>query len=331
MEEHALLASCSCTMSTVSRNRLRPRRRPSIDTHDVPLLSCHSLPHSLEALDPSSPRQALGALRILLLSYLEDVENRLSTIDSPISEITIPAALKIKGEHTVEDARAWARDALEMLRSIRSDVCSYLPELPDVPSLSNVRAQLSLSLADTASVMEDVCSRFSDKHISTLSARFQSLQAHLRSMDMHATDLHTFPGSTRLSGLFESIMSSDLVTELSDDVTEAEDMARDITRAIKQSLQGSKLIHYVDLPPQWRHNPFVTRGYRYVFSPRTFLMFSSCLPAAGSSHSTSGHLSSCLYLHGTTKHVRSFFLRPCILLIHIQLISIPISFRSYYG
>ena len=318
-------------MSTGSRNRLRPRRRPSIDTHDVPLLSCHSLPHSLEALDPSSPRQALGALRILLLSYLEDVENRLSTIDSPISEITIPAALKIKGEHTVEDARAWARDALEMLRSIRSDVCSYLPELPDVPSLSNVRAQLSLSLADTASVMEDVCSRFSDKHISTLSARFQSLQAHLRSMDMHATDLHTFPGSTRLSGLFESIMSSDLVTELSDDVTEAEDMARDITRAIKQSLQGSKLIHYVDLPPQWRHNPFVTRGYRYVFSLRTFLMFSLCLPAAGSSHSTSGHLSSCLYLHGTTKHVRSFFLRPCILLIHIQLISIPISFRSYYG
>jgi adiponectin receptor len=263
------------TATTVPRSRLRPRRRPSIDTHDVPLLSCHSLPHSLEALDPSSPRQALGALRILLLSYLEDVENRLSTIDSPISEISIPAALKTKGEHTVEDARAWARDALEMLRSIRSDVCSYLPELPDVPSLSNVRAQLSLSLADTTSVMEDVCSRFSDKHISTLSARLQSLQAHLRSMDVLAADLHTFPGSTRLSGLFESIMSSDLVAELSDDVTEAEDMARDVTRAIKQSLQGSKLIHYVDLPPQWRHNPFVTRGYRSVFGthvPHVFLM-----------------------------------------------------------
>jgi len=130
--------------------------------------------------------------------------------------------------------------------------------------LSNVRAQLSLSLADTASVMEDVCSRFSDKHITTISARFQSLQVHLRSMDVLTTDLHTFPGSTRLSGLYESIMSSDFVTELSDDVTEAEDMAFDITRAIKQSLQGSKLIHYVDLPPQWRNNPFVARGYRFI-------------------------------------------------------------------
>lgn len=254
----------------------RLRHRQTIDTHDA--LSCHSLPHSFEALDLSSAsaRQSLGALRILLLSYLEQVENKLVTIESPISEITFPAALKIKGEYTVEDAHAWARDALEMLRSIRSDVCSHLPELPDVPSLTNVRAQLSHSLTDTTSVMEDLA-RFSDKHISTLSARLQSLQAHLRSMDVLATDLHTFPGSTRLSGLFESIMSSDLVSELADDVTEAEDMARDITHAIKHSLQGSKLIHYVDLPPQWRNNPFVTRGYRYVFGPRTFLVSSPCV------------------------------------------------------
>ncbi|KAF8444777.1 hemolysin-III related-domain-containing protein [Boletus edulis BED1] len=256
------------TATTVTKNRLRHRRRPSAnDTHDVPLLSCHSLPHSLEALDPSSSgsaRQSLAALRFLLLSYLEDVENRLSTIDSPISEISIPASLKTKGEDTVEDARIWARDALEMLRSIRSDVCSYLPELPDVPSLSNVRAQFSNSLADTTSAVEDVCSRISDKHISALSCRFQSLQAHLTSMDVLMADLHTFPVSARLSGLFDSIMSSDLVTELSDDVTEAEDLARDVACAIKQSLQGSKLIHYVDLPPQWRNNPFVTRGYRFI-------------------------------------------------------------------
>lgn len=266
----------STTATSVTKNRLR--HRPTIDTPDA--LSCHSLPHSLEALDLSSgsARQSLGALRVLLLSYLEQVENKLVMIDSPISEITIPAALKLKGESTVEDARAWAQDALEMLRSLRSDVCSHLPELPDVPSLENVRAQLSHSLPDIVSVMEDVRFRFSDKHISTLSARFQTLQAHLRSMDVLATDLHAFPGSARLSDIFDSIMSSDLVAELSDDVTEAEDMARDITCAIKQSLQGSKLIYYVDLPPQWRNNPFVTRGYRYVFGPCTFLVFSSCIP-----------------------------------------------------
>jgi len=83
-------------------------------------------------------------------------------------------------------------------------------------------------------------------------------------MEAFTTDLHAFPRTTRLSGLFESIMSSELMSELSDDVIEAEDMARDIARAIKQSLQGSKLIHYVDLPPQWRNNPFVTRGYRFI-------------------------------------------------------------------
>ena len=256
--------------TTATALKARPRHRQSADTNDI--LSCHNLAHSFEALDLSSgsARQSLGALRILLLSYLEQVENTLLTIDSP----SIPTALKIKGESTVEDARAWARDALDMLRSIRADVCSHLPELPEVPSLSNVRAQLSHSLSDTTPIM-DVLSRFSDKHISTLSSRLQSLQAHLRPMEAFTTDLHAFPRSTRLSGLLESIMSSELMSELSDDVTEAEDMARDITRAIKQSLQGSKLIHYVDLPPQWRNNPFVTRGYRYVFSthvPRTFVM-----------------------------------------------------------
>jgi hypothetical protein len=52
-------------------------------------------------------------------------------------------------------------------------------------------------------------------------------------------------------------LSSELITaKLSDDVTEAETMiegaARDIARAVKQSFQGSRLIKYVDLPPQWR-------------------------------------------------------------------------------
>lgn len=315
------------TATTVTRNRLRHRRRLSnVDTHDVSPL--------LEALDftsSGSARQSLGALRILLLSYLEDVENRLSTIESPISEIGIPAALKLKGEHTVEDARVWARDALEMLRSIRSDVCSHLPELPDVPSLSNVRAQLSHSLADTTSVMEDVRSCLSDKHISAISARLQSLQAHLRSLDMLTTDLHTFPGSTRLSGLFESIRSSELIAELSDDVTEAEDMARDIACAIKQSLQGSKLIRYVDLPPQWRNNRFVTRGYRYVLAHARSLMFSSC--PLRQVHSTR-EVAAYHYVHVCMAQRNTCAPPLCrhrIPLIHVQSISILISFHSYYG
>ncbi|KIJ68129.1 hypothetical protein HYDPIDRAFT_148456 [Hydnomerulius pinastri MD-312] len=260
------------TAVTSSNLRLRQRRRFSTtDTvHDARLLLCQRLPHSLEALDLSttSAKESLGALRVLVLSYLEDVETRISKLESPLSDLSIPEAFKIKGEYSVEEARIWARDALEMLRSIRSDVCSHLPELPDVPSLSDVRTHLSLSLSDITSAMDDVRSRFSDNYVPTLSARLQSLQAHLRSMDVLPTDLPSLSSSKRFSGLFESFMSSELVTELTDDVNEAEDMieqaARDIARAVKQSFQGSKLIQYVDLPPQWRNNPFVTRGYRFI-------------------------------------------------------------------
>jgi adiponectin receptor len=268
------------TMAVTSTHRLRQRRRFSTtDTvHDARILSCQRLPHSLEALDLSSAsaKESLGTLRVLVLSYLEDVETRLSKLESPLSDISIPEAFKIKGEYTAEEARIWARDALEMLRSIRSDVCSHLPELPDVPSLSDVRTHLTLSLADITSAVDDARLRFSDTYISTLSARLQSLQIHLRSMDVLTTDFHSLSHSKRLSGLVESFMSSELVAELTDDVIEVEDMALDIARAVKQSLQGSKLIHYVDLPPQWRNNRFVTGGYRYVFTTRTFLADTSC-------------------------------------------------------
>ncbi|KAG9316747.1 hemolysin-III related-domain-containing protein [Chiua virens] len=259
------------TTATVTKNHFRHRRGPSAsNTHDA---FCQGPLDALDLSPSRSAKQSLGALRILLLSYLEDIENRILSLDTSISEITVPSVLKIKSESTVEDARAWAKDALEMLQSIRSYVCSHLPELPDVPSLSNVGAQLSHSLADTTSLIEDLCARFSDRHITTLLTQLQSFHAHLRSMDALTPDVHTFPGSARLSGVFESIVSSELLAELSDDVTEAEDMARDVARAIKQSLHGSKLIHYVDLPPQWRSNPFVARGYRYAATPGTRLVF----------------------------------------------------------
>ncbi|KAH7888863.1 hemolysin-III related-domain-containing protein [Phlebopus sp. FC_14] len=269
----------STATTTDNKLRLRKGRRFSTtDTdHDARLPLCQRLPHSLEALDLStaSARESLGALRVLLLSYLEDIESRLSKLESPISsDIGLAEAFKIQGEHSVDEARIWARDALEMLRSIRSDVCAHLPELPDVPSFSDVRSHFSsISLSDITPTMDDVRSRFSDldfqNSVAALSTRLQSLQAHLRSMDVLPTDIpSSFSGSKRLSGIYESFMSSELVTELTDDVHEAEDMieqaARDIARAVKQSFQGSKLIQYVDLPPQWRNNPFVTRGYRFI-------------------------------------------------------------------
>ncbi|KAG2113336.1 hemolysin-III related-domain-containing protein [Suillus cothurnatus] len=293
--------------ATETNSEVRPRHRRRFSTNDAQrnlrLAICQRLPHSLEALDLSSnsAKETFAALRYLVLSYLEDIEMRLAKLESPITPITdlhLTEALKTKGGHSVEEARQWAKDALEMLRSIRTDVCSHfpdlhlpdmspvkshLPELPDVPSLSDMRSRLpdipsvrphmsSLAPSDIISLLEHACSRFSDFDFSgflpTLSARLQSFHAHLRSFDPRSSELPSLPGNASLSGLIDSIMSSELITELSDDVTEAEAMievaARDIARAVKESFQGSRLIKYVDLPPKWRNNPFVLGGYRFI-------------------------------------------------------------------
>ncbi|KAG1812170.1 hemolysin-III related-domain-containing protein [Suillus subaureus] len=293
--------------ATDTNGELRPRHRRRFSTNDAQrnlrLAICQRLPHSLEALDLSSnsAKETFAALRYLVLSYLEDIEMRLAKLESPITPITdlhLTEALKTKGGHSVEEARQWAKDALEMLRSIRMDVCSHfpdlhlpdmspvkshLPELPDVPSLSDVRSRLpdipsvrphiaALAPSDITLLLEHACSRFSDFDFSgflpTLSARLHSFHAHLRSFDPRSSELTSLPGNSRISGLIDSIMSSELITELSDDVTEAEAMievaAKDIARAVKQSFQGSRLIKYVDLPPKWRNNPFVPGGYRFI-------------------------------------------------------------------
>ncbi|KAH7920145.1 HlyIII-domain-containing protein [Leucogyrophana mollusca] len=292
------------TTETTTALRLRHRRRFSTNdaVQDVRLALCQRLPHSLEALDLSSAsaKEALATLRVLVLSYLADIESRLAKAESPLSELGIAEAFKFKRDTSVEEARVWATDALEMLHTIRTDVCSHLPELhlsdgsvetfvkshlpelPDVPTLHTMRSRLpdmpdvrshfpALALSDITSLLDDLRSRFSDldfhSHIPTLSARLQSLQAHLRSIELRS-DLPSLPSNSRISELFDSFMSSELIVELSDDVSEAEDMieraARDVARAVKQSFQGSRLIKYVDLPPQWRNNPFVTGGYRFI-------------------------------------------------------------------
>lgn len=77
--------------------------------------------------------------------------------------------------------------------------------------------------------------------------------------------------STMLSDLLDSLLSSELVTDLlnaSPDVVEGEVLlekaAADIAHAIKRSFEGVRLIKYSDLPHQWRNNPFVAHGYRSV-------------------------------------------------------------------
>jgi adiponectin receptor len=140
----------------------RIERRFSVPDSARPssLETCRSSrPYSLEALDLStaSPIETLASLRFLVLSYLADLEARLSRLASPISDLGITEVLKAQGESTIEEGRAWAKVALEMLDGIRADVLSHFPEsyfanisvdnfvkshMPEVPALHSMRSHL---------------------------------------------------------------------------------------------------------------------------------------------------------------------------------------------
>ncbi|KDR75042.1 hypothetical protein GALMADRAFT_248897 [Galerina marginata CBS 339.88] len=316
----------------------RARRRLSAPSSKQPSLKrCQSLSYSLEALDLSSasPTQTLASLRFLVLSYLADLEQRLAEFESPNLE-----AWKSQGELSIEEATQWARTALEMLEGIRTDVCSHLPELPfadlssmesfvkshlpdvpDVPSFTEMRSHLPdmphlpdmsemrsrfpdmPSLPDMAEMrshmpslpdmddvrshlsdmrlkLEDVRSRFHEiefnqpfSYIPILSDRLQNLHSHLSSMEIPSgIPVSPFAPNAVLADLLESLLTSDVVKDIlhstPDVITEGENLleraAYEIANAVKRSLEGVHLIKYTDLPLQWRNNPFVTHGYRFI-------------------------------------------------------------------
>ena len=291
----------------------RPARRPSVLSRTASALTCH-ITDSIEALDLSttSPAQTLASLRFLVLSYLSDVETRLSQLDrASITDSKLAEALKSKRELTIDEARAWASVALEMLSTIRAEVLSHLPDvhiadvsvesvedfvrahlpdLPDVavprldgvrshlPDMPDVRSRLpDFSLSDVRSKFEGVRSRICDidfkrplTYIPILSDRLRSLHSHLSSKELPSGfELGPLAPNTVLSDLLDAVHCSDLWTDLgnaSSDVREAEELldraSTEIKLAVKRSLQGSRLIDYVDLPDLWRNNPYVTRGYR---------------------------------------------------------------------
>lgn len=284
--------------------RLYRRRFSTADAADYRRLqlTCQ-FSQSLEALDLSnaSARQTLASIRFLILSYLADLETRLSQLESPVSDLCITEVLKTKGELTVDEGKVWAKVALEMLDKIRADVLSHLPdvhftdisvenlkshlpELPDVsrlnemrsklPDIDNVRSRLPIfSLAEMSTRLDDVRARFSDMdfkplhYIPTLSSHLRSLHAHLSSMEFPSgMNVPSLPSHSKLSDLLDALLSSEFITELKSDVDEAEDMleraAQEVKDAVRRSFQGSRLIQYYDLPQKWRNNPFVTRGYR---------------------------------------------------------------------
>ena len=76
--------------------------------------------------------------------------------------------------------------------------------------------------------------------------------------------LSTLASSATLSTLLPSHLVADISSDLRSSEETLEKAALEIARAMKRSLNGSRLIQYVDLPEQWRNNPFVKGGYRQV-------------------------------------------------------------------
>jgi adiponectin receptor len=217
---------------------------------------------------------------------LAELEQRISLIESPHLE-----KWQTKGELTMEEARQWAQETLDMLESLRNDVCTNL-HFPDVPSISEMRAAASARLPDFPDVpsisdmrahLHSLRTKFHDidfhaplDYIPTLSKKLESLQSHLSAMELPIG----IPGShSMLSDLVDSLLSSELVTDFLQSAALEEDTferaAKEVALAAKRSLQGVRLISYSDLPEAWQNNAFVTQGYRFIPIERWHLILLS--------------------------------------------------------
>ena len=242
-------------------------------------LSCS--PSAVDALDLSlpSPTATLASLRIFVLRHLAEVEQYLSQLEhDKLAEVEHYLA---QHHDKVDEARAWAREGLAILEHIRADVQASLPALTVDPALvEHFVARLSeLRVPDVRARLDNVKARLPDldsfelphpeHYIPTLSAHLQSLHSHLSSLELPDTRTALSAPTDLLSDLLERLRASELardVRELQTSVAEkaahAEDTLRDVAAAIKLAAGGNRLIQYVDLPDDWRNNPFVTHGYR---------------------------------------------------------------------
>ena len=260
------------------------RRRTSASTANLTKRNCQTIRASLDALDlHSSPQtQSLSSIRRLVLSYLEELEASLSNIHSPIDIDT----LKSSTEDAVEDARAWVNDALDILQRIRSDVCSHLPDLDldfslenlvsHLPDVNDVRSHLpEINISDQVrekiellrSHLPDIPFQAPLDYIPDLIEHLGSLHTHLSSPEINPTDPSVTP-LLLLNEMLDKIVTSESYRNLKSSEKAVEDIlekaTNDAKAAVQRSLNGSKLIRYVDLPKEWRSNPFVHRGYRFI-------------------------------------------------------------------
>jgi hypothetical protein len=104
-------------------------------------------------------------------------------------------------------------------------------------------------------------------YIPVLTEHLDSLHTHLSSSEINSTIPSVTPLLV-LNEMLDKIATSELYHNLKSSEKAVEDMFEKATHdakvAVQRSLNGSKLIQYVDLPKEWRNNPFVHRGYRFI-------------------------------------------------------------------
>jgi adiponectin receptor len=317
------------TATALSSVACTKRRQSIIHSALAPCISCQPPCHSLDALDISSasPAAAFASLHLSVLSCLADIETFLSQLESPLPDFDIGQAIS-RGELKVEEVRAWAKDGLEILKQTKAELRSHLPEF-NLDS-SSVETYVSARLHDLsdASNLKRVTSRLHElpvPHLHRPERYVVILLTHLKSLHSHLSSSNTlfhmgfpsFPSTAKLSELIDTIISSDRLPAVlrAPTLSQTKDAsgwsATEVARAIERSVHGAKLITYGDLPTEWRNNPFVIHGYRFV--P---LSSSVCVQwvthAAGvcsaSFPCVNGLSSSHQFLHGIMRPVRAAFL-----------------------
>ena len=221
------------------------RRRPSTARSKRALRS--PLCEQTSTPVPCSPRPNLAKLRVAVLDHLNDLESRLSQLESPLREMgdqhrsgtssqspqvpTQPA--RSPSLSAIDDARVRINDGLDMLSKIRADVCSHLPgfDFDFLPDLSDVRShipsfefpELDLhmssksfkpSLDDVSFNLDKFQSRLS--YLPTLTNHLESLHEHVLSLQLPSSlslNFATMSSNGIISDLLYKLQDPDLLTD----------------------------------------------------------------------------------------------------------------------
>ncbi|KAL5524033.1 hypothetical protein ACEPAG_8206 [Sanghuangporus baumii] len=160
-------------------------------------------------------------------------------------------------------------------QSLLDELRAHLPDLPR-PHMPE------FTLSDVQNRFQDVRTQIREMsssldlsrpldYLPILSAHLNSLHARLSSASTSSGSpyaLPSLPTTSTLSELLDRVLSSDLVPSVLHRVdgndSPFEKAAKEMSETLKKSLDGAKLVSYVDLPMEWRSNPWVYSGYRFI-------------------------------------------------------------------